>query len=382
MVYGVLLTLIYAGFSNMLPAILAYRGVSVEVIGAIYSLEKALVLTLSMVMLTISTRQAVFYMMPLILILYASLIVAFVLIEDPLTASVLVPLITGAFMSLRPLNRALVNILVDVRLLGLVSGLLNSVALLTSTISTATYGLLLRELGLRNSILVLLTLMIPTLATQLLLVSAVPREVTQYKPGASNLVSLLRGARSVFLEPLLLVLSLTELVEGAIAVYISVILWNLLKDFAIVGLALSAAPLANLVLSPVMGYISDKISRPLELIGVSLCILAVSYYMLSLSYTYTPLAFVALILSGVAPSIFTPNLQLHAKSLKIQSTTYFTALEFLSSITGILSPLIAAMVIARTGFETFLALYAIGELLVSLTLLAIALRRKAKSRSL
>ena len=64
-VYRVLHTLIYAGFSNMLPAILAYRGVSAEMIGTVYSLEKALVFALSMVMLTISAYRAVFYMMPL-----------------------------------------------------------------------------------------------------------------------------------------------------------------------------------------------------------------------------------------------------------------------------------------------------------------------------
>lgn len=163
--------------------------------------------------------------------------------------------------------------------------------------------------------------------------------------------------------------------------YISVILWDLLEDFAIVGLALSATSLVNLILSPVMGYVSDRISSPLKLIGVSLCIMAVSYFMLSLSYIYVPLAFVALVLSGIVPSIFTPNLHLHAKSLRIQPTTYFTALEFLSSIVGIVSPLIAAMVIARVGFQTFLTLYATGELLLALTLLAIALRRKFESRS-
>jgi hypothetical protein len=77
-----------------------------------------------------------------------------------------------------------------------------------------------------------------------------------------------------------------------------------------------------------MGYVSDRISSPLKLIGVSLCIMAASYFMLSLSYIYVPLAFVALVLSGIIPSIFTPNLHLHAKSLRIQPTTYFTALEF------------------------------------------------------
>jgi hypothetical protein len=39
------------------------------------------------------------------------------------------------------------------------------------------------------------------------------------------------------------------------------------------------------------------------------------------------------------------------------------------------------MVIARVGFQTFLTLYATGELLLALTLLAIALRRKFESRS-
>jgi hypothetical protein len=380
--YSALLTLIYAGFSNILPAILAYRGVSVEVVGVVYSLEKVLVFMLSIVMFMISAHQAVFYIMPLILVLYGSLIVAFALIEDPLIMSILAPLITGAFLSLRPLNRALVNILVDVRLLGSISGLLRSVILLTSMVSTAVYGFLLRELGLLNSILVLLTLIIPTLAIQLFLISMVPGNPTQHTPSASVIVLSLKDTKSLLLEPVLLILSLTQFIETAIAVYISVILWGLLGDFAIVGLALSVISLANLIFSPIIGYVSDRISSPLELIGVSLCVIAVSYFMLSISYMYTPLVFIALILAGIAPSIFIPNLHIYVKSLKTPPTTYFTALEVLSSIAGMLSPFIAAMVIVRVGFPTFLALYAIGELLLALTLLTIALRRKPRSQPL
>jgi hypothetical protein len=380
--YSALLTLIYAGFSNILPAILAYRGVSVEVIGVVYSLEKALVFMLSIVMFVISAHQAVFYMMPLILALYGSLIFVFALVEDPLIMSVLVPLITGAFLSLRPLNRALVNILVDVRLLGSISGLLRSVILLTSIVSTAVYGFLLRELGLLNSILVLLALIIPTLAIQLFLISMVPRNPMQHTPSTSVIALSLKNTKSLLLEPVLLVLSLTQLVETAIAVYISVILWDLLGDFAVVGLALSMISLANMIFSPIMGYISDRVSSPLELIGVSLCVIAVSYLMLSISYMYTPLVFIALILAGIASSIFIPNLHIYVKSLKTPPTTYFTALEVLSSIAGMLSPFIAAMVIVKVGFPVFLALYAIGELLLALTLLTIALRRKPRSQPL
>jgi hypothetical protein len=146
--YVAFYTFIYAGFSNILPAILAYKGVSIEVIGIAYSLEKALVLLLSMIMLIFSIRQKVFYLMPFILILYGTLIAIFAMVKDPLLMAILVPLITGAYLSLRPFNRVLVNTLVGMRTLGFFVGILSSASLLVSIVSTLIYGFLLEKLGL------------------------------------------------------------------------------------------------------------------------------------------------------------------------------------------------------------------------------------------
>lgn len=281
--YVAFYTFIYAGFSNILPAILAYKGVSIEVIGIAYSLEKALVLLLSMVMLIFSIRQKVFYLMPLILILYGTLIAIFAMAKDPLLMAILVPLITGAYLSLRPFNRVLVNTLIGMRTLGFFVGILSSASLLVSIVSTLIYGFLLEKLGLLVSIIVLLILLLPTLVTQLSLILVVFRVSTQYTSDAESMISLKR-IKLVMLDPVLLILSLTQLIEVGIAVYISVILWNLLKDFSIVSLALSIAYFMNLILSPIMGRMSDKVFKPLTFMGTSLCVLALSYITLSLSY--------------------------------------------------------------------------------------------------
>lgn len=366
--YVAFYTFIYAGFSNILPAILAYKGVSIEVIGIAYSLEKALVLLLSMIMLIFSIRQKVFYLMPFILILYGTLIAIFAMVKDPLLMAILVPLITGAYLSLRPFNRVLVNTLVGMRTLGFFVGILSSASLLVSIVSTLVYGFLLEKLGLLVSIIVLLILLLPTLVIQLSLILVAFRVSTQYTSDAEGMISLKR-IKLVMLDPVLLILSLTQLIEVGISVYISVILWNLLKDFSIVGLALSIGSFMNLILSPIMGRMSDKVFKPLTFMGTSLCILALSYITLSLSYIHTFLVFIALTLVGIAPSIFIPNLHIYVKSLNVSYTTYFSSLELLSSLTGVISPFIAAMIISRVGFQTFLELYAIGEFLFGLTLL-------------
>jgi MFS family permease len=226
----------------------------------------------------------------------------------------------------------------------------------------------LEKLGLLVSIIVLLILLLPTLVIQLSLILVAFRVSTQYTSDAEGMISLKR-IKLVMLDPVLLILSLTQLIEVGISVYISVILWNLLKDFSIVGLALSIGSFMNLILSPIMGRMSDKVFKPLTFMGTSLCILALSYITLSLSYIHTFLVFIALTLVGIAPSIFIPNLHIYVKSLNVSYTTYFSSLELLSSLTGVISPFIAAMIISRVGFQTFLELYAIGEFLFGLTLL-------------
>jgi hypothetical protein len=118
-----------------------------------------------------------------------------------------------------------------------------------------------------------------------------------------------------------------------------------------------------------MGHLSDKISKPLYLMGISLCILASSYHLLSLGYSIPWLAFIALILSTTASTLFSPNIQIYVKKLNIMPQLYFSSLEFMGSLTGMLAPLLASIIIANTNLQNYLTLMAISELIFGITLI-------------
>ena len=371
-VYTSLLAFAYAGFSNLLPAILESRGVPVMLIGVVYSIEKAIVFVASMIILAFSANPRIYYLMPLLLIFYGLLIFTFTIAENMLLASFLVPLISGVYMSLRPLNRALVNLLISRKIMGFASGMLDSISMLAATASTLAYGFLLESLGLQKSALVLLAFLVPALITQLHLIMGL-RAVSSLDATKKSWT-----VKRELVDLPLIILSLAQLVEAAIAVYISIILRNILGRFALAGLALSTPYILGLVSRPFLGYVSDRVSMPITLMGFSLCLLSLSYMLLSLSYSHPYLVFLSLAIMGIAPSIFLPNLQIYVKNLRVPPTYYFSMLELLSSICGIISPAVAAIAISAMGFETFLKIYAMAELLLGLALLIAPWRRSSR----
>jgi MFS family permease len=371
-VYSSLSIFAYAGFSNLLPALLTHLGVSREVIGPLFSLERLLVFMLAILMLYLSLHIGgrVLFLMPFITVLYGILLQVFASSNSVIVVSILTPLITGLYLSLRPLNRSLINLLVDVKTLGLYVGLLSSISVLSSAMSSMLYGFLLQRVGLQEATYVILSFVALMLITQVMLIrSAIKAQ--QYPKHSIESVKLserILPKSFVLRDFVLLVSALSQLVEAGIAVYISVALWDILRDFSVIGFAISISYISNFILSPFMGHLSDKISKPLYLMGISLCILA-SYYLLSLGYSIPWLAFIALILSTTASTLFSPNIQIYVKKLDIMPQLYFSSLEFMGSLTGMLAPLLASIIIANTNLQNYLTLMAISELIFGITLI-------------
>jgi len=384
-VYSSLSIFAYAGFSNLLPALLTHLGVSREVIGPLFSLERLLVFMLAILMLYLSLHIGgrVLYLMPFITVLYGILLQVFASSNSVIVISILTPLITGLYLSLRPLNRSLINLLVDVKTLGLYVGLLSSISVLSSAMSSMLYGFLLQRVGLQEATYVILLFVAFMLITQVMLIRSVIK-AQQYPKHSIESVKLserILPKGFVLRDFVLLVSALSQLVEAGIAVYISVALWDILRDFSVIGFAISISYISNVILSPFMGHLSDKISKPLYLMGISLCILASSYHLLALGYSIPWLAFIALILSTTASTLFSPNIQIYVKKLSIMPQLYFSSLEFMGSLTGMLAPLLASIIIANTNLQNYLTLMAISELIFGITLITKAfLSRKGDER--
>lgn len=372
-VYSSLSIFAYAGFSNLLPALLTHLGVSREVIGPLFSLERLLVFMLAILMLYLSLHIGgrVLFLMPFITVLYGILLQVFASSNSVIVISILTPLITGLYLSLRPLNRSLINLLVDVKTLGLYVGLLSSISVLSSAMSSMLYGFLLQRVGLQEATYVILLFVAFMLIMQVMLIRSVIK-AQQYPKHSIESVKLserILPKSFVLRDFVLLVSALSQLVEAGIAVYISVALWDILRDFSVIGFAISISYISNFILSPLMGHLSDKISKPLYLMGISLCILASSYHLLALGYSIPWLAFIALILSTTASTLFSPNIQIYVKKLNIMPQLYFSSLEFMGSLTGMLAPLLASIIIANTNLKSYLTLMAISELIFGITLI-------------
>ena len=366
--YTAFLVLSYSGFSNMLPALLAVRGVSVEAIGGAYALEKAVVAAVSFTALALSTYRRAYAAMPLLTILYGLLLALFAKVEDPRLLVLLVPLITGVYMSLRPFNRSLVNALVEGRRLGLAAGALSSISTLIAAISTALFGALLQYLGLANSIFVLLFFLAAALIMQAILVRAVSRPPEAPRPSA-------KAPREVVLDLVLLLSAISEFFEAAVAVYGSIILWDLLGGPLPAGVALSLGYVVGVALGPMMGALSDKLDKPVALMGLSTAMIASSYFLLSYGYVDAGAVYAAIALMGAAPALYIPNLQRYVKHVTntrgMDPAAYFSAYELFTSLAGIPAPLAAALLIAHSGFQGFLFVYALGTLIIGLLLIAL-----------
>lgn len=112
--YMALMTFSYSGFSRLIPALLKKRGVGEEVIGAAYSLEKAVTFVVVVLATALSLRAGSrsFALMPLMAVLMAALFPLFTVVRGTLELVVFMALFTGRYMGLLPFNRSLVNIVV------------------------------------------------------------------------------------------------------------------------------------------------------------------------------------------------------------------------------------------------------------------------------
>lgn len=270
--------------------------------------------------------------------------------------------------------------LVDVKTLGLYVGLLSSISVLSSAMSSMLYGFLLQRVGLQEATYVILSFVAFMLITQVMLIRSVIKAQQYHKHSIESvkLSERILPKSFVLRDFVLLVSALSQLVEAGIAVYISVALWDILRDFSVIGFAISISYISNVILSPLMGHLSDKISKPLYLMGISLCILASSYHLLALGYSIPWLAFIALILSTTASTLFSPNIQIYVKKLNIMPQLYFSSLEFMGSLTGMLAPLLASIIIANTNLQNYLTLMAISELTFGITLITKAFLNRGK----
>jgi hypothetical protein len=198
-VYIALITLIHSGLSGMLPAILVYRGVPEGVVGAVFSLEKILVLLLSTatIFLSIRIKEKTLLLMPLLLLFYTISMLIFISTENILLIAILAPVITGLYLALSPFNRVMINILVDSEYLGFFTGILNSISSLFSAISIAIYGFLISILGLQRTMFYFLIFIVPTLVIQLSLVRTTLRSYGYTDINITN-ISSLRNMKLLF----------------------------------------------------------------------------------------------------------------------------------------------------------------------------------------
>ena len=118
-----------------------------------------------------------------------------------------------------------------------------------------------------------------------------------------------RGVKLLFKGFLLIVDTLLSLIEIGASIYLSVIMWNIVKDFRIIGLTLTAYYILQIFVSLVLSSLSNRYGEPLKLIGISILTLALSYFILLLSYirTLTSIMILAIIPFAIASALYIPN---------------------------------------------------------------------------
>ena len=371
-VYIALITLIHSGLSGMLPAILVYRGVPEGVVGAVFSLEKILVLLLSTatIFLSIRIKEKTLLLMPLLLLFYTISMLIFISTENILLIAILAPVITGLYLALSPFNRVMINILVDSEYLGFFTGILNSISSLFSAISIAIYGFLISILGLQRTMFYFLIFIVPTLVIQLSLVRTTLRSYGYTDINIAN-ISSLRNMRLLFKDFILIINTLHALIDIGASIYLGVVLWDIVKDFKIIGLIFAAYYILQIFISPFAGSLSDRYSKPVELIGISLITSALSYFILFLGYIYTsiPIMCLAVIPFAIAPILYIPNIQIYVKNLGSDTVLYFQAINITSSLAGIVSPIIVSTIITRIDIKVFLFIIAIYKIVLGVVTL-------------
>lgn len=371
--YTIFLALSYSGFSNLLPAILKTKGVTLEVIGATYTIEKFAVLIISLEMLLYSAGRRAYLIAPIILICYALLLIVFTMVKDPLVLAILVPIITGIYMSLRPINRALVNTLTSRGRLGTIVGILSTLTFLVSAISTGLYGFLLAFLGLNTSIAILILFISPALIFQIMLIRIVISLYSSPRQEEIKLMLSRTTLKIVTSEKLYILLACSTFFESGVPVFISIFLWEILGGPFLTGMILAMNYILYSIMAVTIGALSDKIGKPLLFISISLITISLSYILLGLSELFSTfkliLVILSIVFSSISPSLFTPNLQKYVALKREDSLVHFALIEILDSIAAIPGPLVASMLIQRFSYHGYFLLIAVAVFVIGYIIL-------------
>jgi len=366
LVYTALMTFSYRGFSSFLPALLRERGVGEEVIGAAYSLEKAVTFVVVALATALSLRAGPrsFLLMPLMTVLMAALFPLFTVVRGTLELVVFVALFAGLYMGLRPFNRSLVNIVAPEKTLGTVTGLLQVAARISAIASVAFVGTMLASLNIDGTAWVLFFLALCALLFQVVLIrGVVGRSGAEFRSGGYSLRDSLRRLGAIVSNPVIVYDVVTSFFETGVAVYSVIVLWDLLGGPLPAGIATAVEEAGFLILAPIMGAVADRVNKPVHFIALSSVVIALGYLSLSLGYYATSdvgkiaLVGVAILAFSLSPSIYIPNFQKFVRGFSKDSAetlTVFSSIEALQSLTSIPAPLIAGVLISLIGYSYYL----------------------------
>ena len=142
----------------------------------------------------------------------------------------------------------MINILVDSEYLGFFTGILNPISLLFSAISIAIYGFFISILGLQRTMFYFLIFIVPTLVIQLSLVRTTLRSYGYTDINITN-ISSLRNMKLLFKDFILIINTLHALIDIGASIYLGVVLWDIVKDFKIIGLIFAAYYILQIFIS-------------------------------------------------------------------------------------------------------------------------------------
>lgn len=391
--YIILLVLGYSGFSKFLPVLLRENGISVEVIGAAFSLEKTVVLGLLILTTILSARigPGSFKLMHILTLLLGIFLLLFTMAKSTITYIFLVPLFTGVYMGLRPFNKTLVNTIAPRRILGGFVGLLHTVTRASVIVSITLYGVMLELIGTYRSIWILFAFVLGALLLQIIIVKGVitsRRYNSEYNRERKDysLRDSIASLKEIIYNPVIIYIATTFFFEAGVPVYLSIILWDLLGGPLPTSIAFIVIEVGGLFFAPTMGVISDKVNRPVAFIVLSEAVIALGYILLSLGYhvnsyaTRMMLVIPALLAFSLSPSLYNPNLHKFVREMarsEAKRLTIFSSIDLLTALLSIPAPLISGILIGVMGYSYYLVAMALLVIGVSVVFVLMYIRNRA-----
>ena len=381
--YFILIVLGYSGFSKFLPVLLRENGLSIEVIGAAFTLEKSVVLGLLILTTTLSARFGTgsFKLMHILTLFLGILLLLFTMVRSALAYMILVPLFTGVYMGLRPFNKTLVNVFAPRKMLGSFVGLLHAVTRISVIISITLYGVLLEFVGVYRSMWILFSFVLGALLLQIVIVKRVAANTLydrEYNLGRNknySLRDLIASLKEIVYHPVIIYIATTSFFEAGVPVYLSIILWDLLGGPLPTSLAFIVIELGGLFFAPIIGVISDKINKPIILIILSKTIIAFAYIFLSTGYNINSYSWkitlitLALLALSLSPSIYSPNLHKFVRDVAesdAKRLTLFSSIDLLTAFLSIPAPVISGILIGIMGYSYYLLAMALSVISISI----------------